>query len=410
MKILNFGSCNIDYVYSLDHIVQKGETENTERLEIFPGGKGLNQSIAVAKAEVPIYHAGCVGYDGEILTDILKTNGVDISYIKSVDEKNGHAVIQVSVVGENSIFLYPGSNEMVSKSYIDEVLAEFSAGDMLLLQNEISNVEYIIEAAYKKGMCIIFNPSPFNKEIEKIDLHKISYLVLNEVEAKGFSGSDKAKSCLDFFEKNYPQLRVMLTLGKRGSIYFEKGEKYYQSSFNVETVDTTAAGDTFTGYFVAGIFKCEKISKVLEIASAAAAISVSRKGAAPSIPAYSEVLKELKHLKFNKKDIKSEILLREIEDYIEQNIKNATLAELSKHLGYTRSYTGTLIKRTTGITFSEVQQKKRCSIAAQLLRDTDLSVKEIIDSVGYHNESFFRKKFKKYYGANLLDFRKSEVE
>ena len=134
MKILNFGSCNIDYVYSLDHIVRVGETETTNKLEIFPGGKGLNQSIAASKAGVKVYHAGCVGYDGNLLTDILSENGIDISYLRKTPEKIGHAVIQVSNKGENSIFLYPGSNEMVSEDYIDDVLENFDSGDIILLQ------------------------------------------------------------------------------------------------------------------------------------------------------------------------------------------------------------------------------------------------------------------------------------
>ena len=132
MKILNFGSCNIDYVYSLDHIVEAGETETSYKRETFPGGKGLNQSIAVAKAGAKIYHAGCTGCDGDILSDILSENGVDISYLKKVSENNGHAVIQVSAKGENSIFIYPGSNEAVSKDYIDAVLENFGQGDIIL--------------------------------------------------------------------------------------------------------------------------------------------------------------------------------------------------------------------------------------------------------------------------------------
>lgn len=133
MKILNFGSCNIDYVYSLQHIVKIRETETTHTLETFPGGKGFNQSIAVSRAGAKIYHTGCVGNDSKMLTDILQKNGVDISYLKTVDTKNGHAVIQVSSKGENSIFLYPGSNEMITKEYVDTVLDKFDADDIIIL-------------------------------------------------------------------------------------------------------------------------------------------------------------------------------------------------------------------------------------------------------------------------------------
>ena len=178
MKILNFGSCNIDYVYSLDHIVKVGETETTYKMNIFPGGKGLNQSIAAAKAGITIYHAGCVGEDGDMLTSLMAESGVDTAFVKKTSGKNGHAVIQVSAKGENSIFLFPGSNEKVSKEYADEVLKNFGKGDILLLQNEISNVAYIVEKAHESGMTIILNPSPINEKINGIDFEKLSYIIL----------------------------------------------------------------------------------------------------------------------------------------------------------------------------------------------------------------------------------------
>lgn len=297
MKILNFGSCNIDYVYSLDHIVEPGETETTNMLETFPGGKGLNQSIGAAKAGANVFHAGCVGCDGDMLTDILKKSGVDISYIKKTEGKNGHAIIQLNKDGQNSIFLYPGSNEMVTKDYIDSVLENFGDGDIVLLQNEISNIDYIVEKAYQKKMCIILNPSPFNERIEKIDFNKLTYIILNEVEAKAVSGFDEKESSLAYIKNKYPNLKVMLTLGSKGCVYMDDKRKLYQNAFKVKAIDTTAAGDTFTGYFVAEIAKGTDYQEILKIATAASAIAVSRKGAAPSIPDKDEVLSWLNSLK-----------------------------------------------------------------------------------------------------------------
>lgn len=296
MKILNFGSCNIDYVYSLDHIVEPGETETTHSLEIFPGGKGLNQSIAVAKAGVAIYHAGCVGCDSDMLTDILKESGVDISLLGKTDKKNGHAIIQVVRSGENSIFLYPGSNEMVSKRYVDGVLEYFGGEDILLLQNEISNIDYIVQEAYKKKMCIILNPSPFNEKLKEIDFNYISYIILNEVEARAISGCDEVEESLKYIKNKYPMLKVVLTLGKKGCIYTDGRCELRQPAFKVEAVDTTAAGDTFTGYFVAELSKGKDFQQILKIASAASAIAVSKKGAAPSIPDRNEVMLSLANL------------------------------------------------------------------------------------------------------------------
>ena len=199
MKILNFGSCNIDYIYNLNHIVVPGETETTDNLGIFPGGKGLNQSISMSRAGAKVYHAGCVGNNGEMLIDILKANDVDVSLIETVDAPDGHAIIQVSAVGENSIFLHPGSNEMVSREYVDKVLAQFGEGDIILLQNEISNIDYIVEQAYQKKMRIILNPSPFNERLNNINLNRLFCLVLNEVEAKCFSGYDDYEKSMAYF-------------------------------------------------------------------------------------------------------------------------------------------------------------------------------------------------------------------
>lgn len=288
MKILNFGSCNIDYVYSLDHIVEPGETETSYKLEIFPGGKGLNQSIALAKAGAKVYHAGCIGEDGGMLKDILVESKVDTAYLKTVDGKNGHAVIQVTSGGENSIFLYPGSNEMVEKEYIDSVLENFETGDILLLQNEISNVDYLVEEAYKKGMCIILNPSPFNEKISKIDFNMLSYIILNEIEAAAVA--ETQEESISRIKNKYPNLKIMLTLGSKGCVYSDDTQEIMQKAYKVKAVDTTAAGDTFTGYFVAGISNENEIKEVLKTASIASAIAVSRNGAAPSIPDKNEVL------------------------------------------------------------------------------------------------------------------------
>ena len=300
MKILNFGSCNIDHVYSLDHIVQVGETETTHKLEKFPGGKGLNQSIAIAKAGAKVYHAGCLGEDGVLLREIMQESGVDLSYIKTVDSPNGHAIIQINAKGNNSIFLYPGSNDMVSKDYIDSVLEDFSERDIVLLQNEISNVDYIIEKAYEKKMCVILNPSPFNEKLSKIDFGKLSYIILNEVEAKCIHSFDALDDGIAFFKKEYPKLKIMLTLGENGCVYIDAENEIKQSAFQVKAVDTTGAGDTFTGYFVAGIAEGIDYKDILKISSCASAISVSRHGAAPSIPKKAEVLASVDNLQERK--------------------------------------------------------------------------------------------------------------
>lgn len=290
MKIINFGSCNIDYVYSLHHIVAPGETEATSGMAVFPGGKGLNQSIAAARAGAEVVHVGYIGEDGKLLLDTLRESNVQTSYIKTWSGKSGHAIIQLAANGENSIFLYPGANWQFTREYIDEVLDDFSDEDVVLLQNEINDIEYIVEKAYQRNMVVVLNPSPFNEIIERIDLHKIAYLVLNEVEAKGFTGCEDVEGSLEYFHTHYPSLKIMLTLGGKGCVYMDETQTHYQAGNKVEVVDTTAAGDTFTGYFVTGLSEGKEISEVLQLATNAAGISVSRKGAAPSIPYRCEVL------------------------------------------------------------------------------------------------------------------------
>lgn len=195
----------------------------------------------------------------------------------------------------------------------------------------------------------------------------------------------------------------MLTLGSNGCIYTDSLCEFYQPSFKVDAVDITAAGDAFTGYFVAELSKGTDYQKILKIASAASAISVSRKGAAPSIPDKREVLFSLESLKENKSNSKTDIICQQIDGYIEKNIKTANLEEMSAIIGYSNIYTGSLVKKFTGKSFTKLVQAKRCSIAAKKLLNTDLSIEKIVADVGYENESFFRKIFKEKYGKNPLD-------
>lgn len=410
MKILNFGSCNIDYVYSLDHIVEAGETEATDRLDVFPGGKGLNQSIAIARAGACVYHAGCVGFDGDMLTEVLEQSGVDVSFIKKSPEKNGHAIIQVSSDGENSIFLYPGSNHLITEEYIDRVLENFGNGDIILLQNELNNLALIVEKAYSRGMCIVLNPSPIDRNLDSVDFGQLTYVILNKIEVKAISGCDRTDDALDCIRRKYPNLKIILTLGRKGSVFLDGQNKWRQSSFKVDAVDTTAAGDTFTGFFIAELSRGAEPQAALKMASLAAAISVSRMGAAPSIPCRSEVLEALNVFPENSADDRADEVRRKLDDYLERNLKTAGLKGLAELLGYSTVYTGNLIKNLMGKTFSELLVDKRCDIAAKMLLGTDLSVGEIIAAVGYQNESFFRKAFKQKYGKNPLEYRKNGVE
>ncbi|MGY3724958.1 ribokinase [Granulicatella balaenopterae] len=293
MKILNIGSMNLDYVYQMDHIVMPGETEESSGMDMFLGGKGFNQTVALAKAGAEVYHAGLIGEDGKVFLGACKQYGIQTKYIKMVAESTGHAIIQIDKQAENCILLYGGANQQFTKEYIDYVLADFAAGDLLLIQNEINLLPYIVEVASEKGMTIALNPSPFNDKLKSVDLTKINIFILNEVEGYQITGETKAKDILNAMHQQFPTAKMMLTLGKKGAIYSDQEQTLEQASFTVKAVDTTAAGDTFTGYFLAGLLEQLPIEEILKRSAKASSIAVTRHGAIPSIPEKNEVIENL---------------------------------------------------------------------------------------------------------------------
>lgn len=244
MKILNFGSLNIDFVYSVDHIVAPGETISSTQLNVYPGGKGLNQSVALARGGAAVFHAGMLGEDGGMLRKTCEENHVDFSLIRTVGERSGNAIIQVSAKGQNSIVLFGGANRKNEKAYVDEVLSHFGAGDLLLLQNEINLLDYLIERAAQRQMKIALNPSPYDDAVEQCDLHKVHWLMMNEVEGSQITGEREPDAILEQIQKRYPQVHTVLTLGKDGVIYQAGRQRFHHGIYDVPVVDTTAAGDT----------------------------------------------------------------------------------------------------------------------------------------------------------------------
>ena len=295
MKILNFGSLNLDYVYRVDHFVSPGETLSAASRDVLPGGKGLNQSIALARAGAKVYHAGCLGKGGELLRELLEQDGVDTSLLRDVEEMQGHTVIQVNPEGENCILLYGGSNRCVTEKQIDETLASFGPGDWLVMQNEINRPGMIAEKAYAKGMQVILNPSPYDSRLEEVDFGKLSWVLVNEVEAEQMTGTQDPDKAWAEMHRRWPGLSAVITLGSRGSIAFMQGpegtETVRQDAVKVRAADTTAAGDTFTGYFIAGLAAGKPLRECMAQASLAAAVSVTRHGAADSIPRAEELEK-----------------------------------------------------------------------------------------------------------------------
>lgn len=409
MKILNFASANVDYVYTVSHIVRPGETISSPKIEIFPGGKGLNQSVAAARAGANIYHAGFIGTDGDILKDILQQSGVKLDFLNHCDSKNGHAIIQVNSQAENCIVIYQGTNGMFSKTYIDSVLEHFSADDFVMVQNEVNNLPYIMESACAKGMQIVLNPSPFDESLRELDLNLVAYLILNETEAAGFFGTQDVEQIVAVARDKYPGMKLVLTLGSKGCVYADEKQMVSCPAFMVKPVDTTAAGDTFTGYFVAQLAAGRSVRRALCVSCAASALAVSTMGAAPSIPLMATVQEKMNLMRqYPAEQLKRHSMLGKIESIVNSDLTGISLEKLAKALGYSVSYTGTLIKSVTGESYLELVHRLRCNRARELLKDTDLSVGDIIQTVGYKNESYFRTVFKRQFGNNPLEYRKTE--
>lgn len=297
MRILCFGSLNIDYTYQVDHFVAKGETLASTSLRQFAGGKGLNQSVALSRAGAEVYHAGAIGGDGGFLLEMLRQSGVDTRHVEVLSQtRTGHAIIQNDASGDNCILLYGGANQNISPTRMDAVLSHFGEGDVLLLQNEINGLAHLMRQAHKQGMKIALNPSPMEKSVLRLPLQLVDLFLLNEVEAQQVAqaeGTGSQEDILSLLRKKYPKAAVVLTLGSRGAIYEDGEVRIDQRAYQVQTVDTTAAGDTFTGYFLGSRMRGESVEAAMELASRAAAISVTRRGAAPSIPWLTEVEKKV---------------------------------------------------------------------------------------------------------------------
>lgn len=292
MKVLNFGSLNIDYVYEVDNFVKKGETIASKSMQQFVGGKGLNQTVALKRAGVNVAHAGSVGKDGSFLLDYLSNEGIDTSLIYiNPDVKTGHAIIQIDHSHDNCILLYGGANRAIPAFYFDKILHTYQAGDFIVLQNEINDVSKIIEQAHEKGMIVIYNPAPMNEDAKQVNFDFVDYLILNEHEASALLNIDpeNISQLIEGLARRFSNKHIILTLGETGSVYIHGERIYRQKAYRAPVVDTTGAGDTFIGFFVASIVKGKTIKISMDIASRASSMAISKKGAAPSIPYIADI-------------------------------------------------------------------------------------------------------------------------
>ncbi len=286
----NLGSINIDHVYRVGHFVQPGETLASQNMQTLLGGKGANQSLALARAGEQVRHIGSVSRADNWALELLAESNVDVSAIEKADQASGHAIIQVDDAGENAIVLHGGANQSLTQEYITQSLAPAKAGDWLLMQNETNGIDLAMSIANNKEMLIAFNPAPMSDEVGSLDLNQCAVLILNEIEASQLAGVDDEARATQILLERFPDVQLVLTQGSRGASWYHQSQHEFVAASKVEAVDSTAAGDTFVGYFLAALNQQgNDAALALQTACAAAAIAVTQAGASSSIPDKSRV-------------------------------------------------------------------------------------------------------------------------
>ncbi len=284
MTIWNLGSINADMVYALPHLPAPGETLAANGLERFLGGKGANMSVAAARAGSHVCHIGAVGPDGRWAKDRLTEYGVDTRHIAEVDTPTGHAIIAVDAQGENLIVLYPGANHALQADQLGQALSATDTGDLLVMQNETNAQVEAARMGHELGLTVCYAAAPFQADAVKAVLPYLDFLILNEVEAEQLQQETGLNA------NDLPVRHVIVTLGSKGARYYQRGaEPQDFPAHAVKAVDTTGAGDTFTGYVLAGMDRGLPMEQAIAQATRAGALMVMRHGTADVIPDLKEV-------------------------------------------------------------------------------------------------------------------------
>lgn len=301
--IYNVGSINIDHVYRVPHLVRPGETLTGHSYRQILGGKGANQTIAIARAGGAVRHVGAIGHQDTWILQALSASGADTSGIRECpDLLSGHAVIQVDDDSENAIVLFPGANGAMPFETISAPLDSAQSGDWLLLQNECAHLEATLKLARQKGLKIALNPAPMTSAVAALKLDDLGLLFVNEGEALDLLAFKERlplseiahtyntpEHLINRLRRHYPHTACVLTLGAKGAMYSNGSAHIVRKAYRVKAVDTTAAGDTFVGYFMAATVRGASPQEALDEAIAAAALCVQKEGASSSIPERAEV-------------------------------------------------------------------------------------------------------------------------
>lgn len=281
--IWNLGSINIDNFYEVPHLPAAGETLAATSFGFGLGGKGANMSVAAARAAARVSHIGAVGVDGRWTRERLMEYGVDTPHIAEIDVPTGHANIVVDRDGENSIVLFQGANAHLTEAVIGAALTEASPKDFLLIQNETNGQEYAAATAQALGLRVVYAAAPFDAAAIERLIGRIDLLVLNEVEAAQLESAKGKEICALGISD------VIVTLGEKGCKWVSNaGEKRFDA-YPADAVDTTGAGDTFTGYLVAGLDRGMSMETAIDLALKAGSLMVMRRGTADVIPDLKEI-------------------------------------------------------------------------------------------------------------------------
>ncbi|EBA14151.1 ribokinase [Roseobacter sp. CCS2] len=283
MAIWNLGSINADFVYSVPHIPAPGETLSSTKRQVFLGGKGTNMSVAAARAAARVHHIGAVGEDGRWAIERLLEYGVDTRNIAVLDTETAQAIIMVDPGGENAIILHPGANAEIPQVTLQGAMAEAETGDWLVIQNETNLQRTAAEMGKKLGLKVAYAAAPFDADRVQAVLPYLDFLILNAVEA------EQLQNATGQAPGDLPVRDVIVTRGSEGADWYGTTGKEHFPAIKVDPVDTTGAGDTFTGYVLAGLDRGIPMAQSIGQATKAGALMVTRHGTADVIPDLSEV-------------------------------------------------------------------------------------------------------------------------
>lgn len=287
MTIYNLGSINIDHLYRVEHLPLPGETLTARDYQVNPGGKGLNMSVAALRAGGDLRHVGAVGAGDAQIRTMLRDLGVADDLIANLGAPTGHAIVYVDDLSENSIVVFGGANRAITEDVVRSALRGAGRGDWLLLQNETNANQIGLDLAREKGMKVALVAAPFDGETLPALIAQVDLVSMNETETEAFEKST-GQSVQDMAAPDF-----LITQGRRGAAYLSHGETTHMPAFAVDAVDTTGAGDTFFGMFLARFTQGDSIPEAMRFASAGAALKVQRAGAAQAIPDQARVLEFL---------------------------------------------------------------------------------------------------------------------